>query len=473
MRRAERTDQGAFEQAERTTFTRRPSANDPFALRMATKIRNELIEAAPETRLVLPIFTVPANALGESLRRIPVLNMAFEQTRNELLGRAGVPAQVDAYGRTLTGGAALTAGLLLARTGQLTGAGPSDPTDRALWATTHQPYSIKVGDHWVSYAKSDIVGPMLGIMAGLHDQTVYQSPDHPEGALGAAAALAEYFKDQASLQTLSEVLNIGGDPNAAGKDISRLIGTTSAGFIPNFVEQLARETTDDAQRIKRSPWDYLKDRLPGASQTLDPVRNLMGEMVHKPQSPGFNSFPASLAPVNSWAKDPELDELTRLYQSTGYAPGVLSPAGGADAHFDMRDVKLEDGHSLYDALTRGRQTSMIDGQTLRQRLHDVITSDDYEAAPDGTGKAGLDPFLKENTRGGMVSKVFSDFNKQIRQDVANSSPTAARWMAVAAAKGTSNATLRAYPAEDLVKNPSLMDSLGININDFEDKVKGQ
>jgi hypothetical protein len=201
------------------------------------------------------------------------------------------------------------------------------------------------------------------------------------------------------------------------------------------------------------------------------VRNLLGEAVHKPHSPGFNSFPASIAPVNTWAKDPVLDEITRLYQTTGYAPGVQTPAAGGEAHFDMRDVKLEDGRSLYDAITRARQTSKIDGQTLRETLHALITSDDYKAASDGVGKSGLDPYDKETTRGGMVSKVFQDFSKQTRTDVANSSPMAARWMAVAAAKSTSNATLRAYPAEDLVKNPSLMDSLGIHIQDFEDKVK--
>jgi hypothetical protein len=50
---------------------------------------------------------------------------------------------------------------------------------------------------------------------------------------------------------------------------------------------------------------------------------------------------------------------------------------------------------------------------------------------------------------------------------------AARWMAVAAAKDKDVASLRTYNAGDLVKNSSLLTSLGVNIGDYEEKVKGQ
>lgn len=471
-------DQDALSAAQRTTLTRRPTPTDPYALRKAQQVRSDVIKEFPEARYILPIFTVPANAMGETLRRIPVLNLIGVETRDELLGARGVVAQGDAYGRMLTGGAALLAGWGLARNGVLTGAGPEEPNARRVWMQTHQPYSVHVGDQWYSYSKSDIVGPMLGIMAGSFDQTVNRSQDQGPGAHAWAAAmgLAGYFKDQASLKGLSDLMNIGGNPQESASTANRLLGGIASGYVPNFVEQLGREQTDDENRIKRNPWDYIKDRLPGQSQTLDPSRNTLGEPTHKPWSVGFNSFPISMANANTYAKDPVMDEMARLYQNTGYAPGVLATGAGPNTHLDYRDVKAEDGYSVYEHMVRALPEVRNDeGQSLREALQENITSPDYTQAIDGKAANSLDQFGdKELTRGGILQKTFDDFHKLAKQKAAQDSPMTAAYMATASAKSHASAVLASYPVSELVKpgGQSLMKSLGIDIDQFTQTAKG-
>lgn len=466
------TDPAAFDSAQRTTFTKQVGVEGQNSRAFAQFVQT-VRQNIPEARYILPIFNVPANAIGETLRRIPILNTLFKETQDELSGSAGALAQAEAYGRMMSGAALMTGGFAMARSGMLTGAGPTDPHARALWLTTHQPYSIRIGDTWASYNRMDAVGPLLGIVGSVFDHSVYHGVDSPEATYAGMAALAQYFKDQASLQGISDLLSFGGSPQESQGFLTHLVNGVASGFVPNFITQLGRNNLDAQARIARNPFEAILNKLPLASRTLDPMRNVLGEDVYKPQGALFNTLPVTLSPANSYAKDPVVDELGRLYEQTGYAPGVPSPGAGK-GHFDMRDVKLEDGMSLYSHLMGARQTSQVDGQTLRQALSDTINSQEYNEAVDGTGhSANSFNDMGQANRGAMLQSVFDKFSRQAKQDVAQASPTASRWLAVAAAKNTDNAALRAYSAHDLVNTPGLLHSLGIPIGDYEDKIKGQ
>lgn len=466
------TDEAALDSANRTTMVRAPDAEFTPGVASFERTVQAWRKNVPELRFILPIFQVPANALGETLRRIPGAGFLMKETVAELSGSLGAFRKAEAYGRMTLGAGFLTAGAMMARNGLITGAGPSDPQDKALWLTTHQPYSFRVGDQWVSYDRMDPVGPLFAIAAGYYDTSVYHDTDK-DTTLAAVGALAQYFKDKSALQGVADIFNFSGDPRDQASLMRRLSGTIS-GFVPAFLAPL-RTAADDGINVKRNAWDAIKDRLPGASLTLDPLRNLLGEPVHKPQDTTLeNLLPVTMTPVSDYKQEPVLDELDRLYSVTGYAPGFLSPAPGSAAHFDMRDVKIENGGSLYNALMRARTTSQIDGRTLKEALADLFASSEYDQAPDGTGKVSdLEGGPKEDTRGGMVQKLFTDYTAQTKRDVASTSPIAARWLAVAKIKNDSNNVLRGTPAEDIVNNPALLDALGISLSDYEEKVKTQ
>ncbi|MFZ3194090.1 MAG: hypothetical protein WA154_12910 [Moraxellaceae bacterium] len=463
------TDIGALDSANRTTMVRAPDPEMQPGVASFERTVTNWRKAVPELRFLLPIFQVPANGIGETIRRLPGVGLLLRETRQELGGTFGAYRQAEAHGRVLLGAGFLASASMMARNGQMTGAGPQDPKDRALWLATHQPYSIRVGDQWVAYDKMDPIGPLFAIAAGYFDDSVHRDMDQ-DTTLAAVGALAQYFKDKAAVQGIADVLNFGGDPRDQAS-ILRRVGSIGRGFVPAFLGPV-RVALDGEMRVKRNTWDYIKDAIPGYSATLDPVRNLLGEGVHKPQeSIAENLLPVTLSSVSNYQVDPVLDEMRRLYEATGYTPGVKSPSlpGGK---MDMRDVKLEDKHSLYDALMRQRRDITLDGLTLRETLQALHDSQEYADAVDGDA-SNLETDDGRENRGKLNQQVFQAFDKAALQRVAQESATAARYIAVAKAKGTNDAFLRAHSTEDLVKNPELLKALGINITDYEQEVTGQ
>ena len=221
-------------------------------------------------------------------------------------------------------------------------------------------------------------------------------------------------------------------------------------------------------RAKAGVADYIFDKLPGLSQTLDPVRNIFGEHVHKPQDSLLEGvFPVTMTQAVSFADDPEMDEVARLYESTGYAAGVLSPRTTMNGAFDPREVKLPGGGSLWNEVMYNRSVATVEGRTLRQALADLFASAEYEEAIDADA-SNLNLSNGLQSRGALVSNVFRDFNKAALVRTARESPEAARWLAVAKAKKTDDGLLRPYGARELVDNPDLMASLGIDITTYEE-----
>jgi hypothetical protein len=466
-------NQAALASSQRTTLIKPVGGeNQPIVSKF-----NDFISALrtnfPESRFVLPIFTVPANAIGEGIRRIPVLNLAFAETRSELAGEAGAPAQAEAYGRTLSGAAMLLGGLAMARAGVITGAGPPEPNARAAWEDEGmQPYSIRLGGKWISYNRLDVVGNLLAIPAAIYDRSVHTQMDNQSAAFAGVAALAQYFKDQAALQGISDLMSFGGSPNESEGFLTKLVKQTAGGLVPNAATQVLRNNIDPDKRVTRNWFEAILDKLPGTSTMLDPQRNIYGQPSQKIANAGAGMLPITVTTANTYAKDPTSDEVDRLYKMTGYAPGLLSPAlpGGKE---DMRDIKLEDGTSLYDALMRYRGIVTDDmGQHIKPALQSLFDSPEYNQAVDGNAH-NLKTTNGDDDRGAMVAKLFHQFDTEAQHEVAQASPIAARYLAVGQIKNGNNAFLRDTPTSDLVTNPALLKALGIDVTQFEDKVRGQ
>lgn len=464
-------DQAALASSQRTTLIK-PVGDGGEVATAFNKFITQLRTDWPETRYVLPIFTVPANALGEAIRRTPV-GFLFRETQQELSGSLGAARQAEAYGRMMSGAALLTGGLAMARAGVLTGPGPTDPRGRAAWeGEGFQPYSIRIGGKWISYVRMDVIGNLLAIPASMFDRSVHTQLDNESAAYASVAGLAQYFKDQAAMQGVADLMSFGGSPQEAQGYLQKLVDRTAGGFVPNFITQLGRNNVDPERRVVRNPWEAVLDKLPGASLYLDPQRNPLGEPTNKIMNVGGGVLPVSVTSANTYAKDPVADELDRLYQATGYAPGLKSPAlpGG---HEDMRDIKLEDGSSMYDALMRYRgQVTDDSGQKIRSALQSLFDSPEYNAAVDGDAR-NLRTTNGDMDRGAMVQQLFHQFDTQAQHEVASASPIAARYLALGEIKRGNNAFLRDTPTRDLATNPALLKSLGINLQDFEDKVRGQ
>lgn len=469
-------DEDMLRAAERTTLTGSVGGEGTWA-RKAAGLVNDLRANAPETRAILPIFNVAANSVGETLRRTPVLNFVFKENWEELLGRRGAVAQAEAYGRTMLGAGFLMSGLYMARSGMITGPGPDNPSDRKVWMQTHQPWSVRWGDQWVDYSRYDIVGALLGIPATLFDASVNRRQDRGFDTLSYAAvgALVGYFRDRAALQTASDLMSLGEPGTNPESFFERLQGSVAGKvLVPNFVTQLGRNVTDPTNRVKTNVLEYVMDLIPGWSKELDPLRNVLGEPVHKPKDQLVeNLLPVTYVSAVDWRDDAVIDELDRLYQATGYGAGVTPRTSVDGGFFNSQALKLEDGRSLFDAFMRQRATLEVKGLTLRDTLTELFDSAEYAEAVDADA-SNLETSDGLKSRGALVGKVFEEFNKAAKKAIANESPLAARYLAVVKAKRTDDAKLRAYGAGDLASDGGkLLDALGIDIEQYEDAARGQ
>lgn len=468
------TDEAMLESAERTTLTGSPGTEGSFARKGANFV-NDLRKSIPEVRYVLPIFNVPANAIGETLRRVPALNFMFKDNWQDLMGHNGPVAKAEAYGRTLLGGGFLMSGFYMARAGLLTGPGPDNPADRKVWLQTHQPYSVRIGDQWVNYSRYDIAGALLGIPATVFDASVHRRQDRgfEHVTYAAVGALAQYFRDRAALQTASDLMNLGEPGTNPENFFQRLEGSVGGRLlVPNFITQLGRNVSDPAVRTKNTAFEHVMDMLPLTSQGLDPLRNVLGEPIFKPQDQLLeNVLPITISSANDYDADQVIDEIDRLYQATGYGAGVTMQDDISGGFFDARKVQLEDGRSMFDAAIRQRMTVDVDGLNLRGALKELFASSEYEDAvdADASNQETSDGLI---SRGYLTAQVFRRYNSAAKAKVAEESPVAARHLAVVKAKRTDDARLAGYQAEDLATDGGkLLDALGIDIQAYEDTVK--
>lgn len=468
------TDKSLLRAAERTTLTGQPGAPDSAMRRLATSI-NGLRHDIPEVRFLLPIFNVPANALGETMRRVPFVNRLMKESMEDLRGLHGVTAQNEAWGRNLFGAAFLTAGGFMSSAGILTGGGPRNPRDRAVWLQTHQPWSIRIGDKWINYARYDVLGGLLGIPAALYDASVYHRMDKgwEDLTYGAVASTAEYFRDRAAIQTIADVFNIGTPGNNPERTWDRIVGNAAARMVvPNFVTQLGRNLTDETLNVKTGWFEIAIDAAPGLSLLNDPIRNTLGEPVNRPQNTFLeNLLPLTAAPAVTWQDDVILDEINRLYEETGYAAGVRSQSDISGGYIDAREIDMPDGRSLFDLVMERRMTTRVDGFLLREALSDLFTSDQYDDAVDADASVRESSNGMES-RGFLVSRIFTSFNEVIKEDISNEFPEAAMVFAVVDAKRRDNHLLRDYSAEDLIDNPDIFEALGIDLDAYIANVTG-
>jgi len=470
------TDQQLLRSAERTTLTSIPGEEGTL-LRKGAKAINALRAEYPETRFLLPIFNVPVNGLTETMRRLPIAripgvnSVLFKETARELAGELGPVAQADAHGRTLLAAGFMLAGFQMNKAGTLTGAGPRDPTDRKVWLATHQPYSIRIGDQWVRYDKFDILGGLLSIPATVMDMTKYNAEDQDleEVVWSGVGALGQWFRDRAALRNAVGLLALGEDPTKdTGKVFSQIGGSIASGFYPAALRTIMTDgMIAPYQPLKRSWTDYVEAALPWTASDVEVVRNVMGEPVDKPLNTVWEAIiPVSMAKAVGYDDDPVLDELDRLYQSTGYGAGADSTSFSY-GFFADKDLKLEDGKSLYTAVMQQRQVLELEGKTLREALTELFDSPEYNAAVDADSQK-KETSKGELSRGWLTAQVFKRYNTAIKSEVAQRSVIAKDWMTAAAAKRADDAYLRSYSVEELVANPALYDAAGVSRSAYEE-----
>lgn len=367
---------GASRLPEARAHAALPTFSSPLREGSFGRDLEKFVQDHPILTPILTFVRTSINITDYSFQRGSPLGLLRQHLRKELTsgGEAGAMAITRmTVGTTLWGGA-----FLLAFGDQITGRGPSDPRLRSMWLATHQPYSFKVGDTWVSYRRLEPFATSMSIMADLA-QIVRDNSDDletvEEGSrvfYGIAAAAASGMTNKTYLSGLVNFMDALGSssPNKAKRFVDGLIQTA----IPNVVQvangdPYLRQTTD--------MFDALVNRVPGWSQSLPARYNSFGEPIAMEPSRtqrALNPFP--LRDASRQVED-DILEINKAFT----APPTVERFGKISVNLHDRKYVNSTGSTLtpYERLM-----DLLSKGDLRGKVEKLVNSPKYQNAGSGT-----------------------------------------------------------------------------------------
>jgi len=301
--------------------------------------------------------------------------------------------------------------------GYITGAGPSDPEERAaLMRQGWKPYSIKIGDAYYGYDRLDPLGMTLGAAASFGEWMAMAPPDSEELAARArdpfaalAVAASQSVLNKTYMEGLSGIVDALSNPDRYGeKEVKDIL----AGFMPfGSLSGTVERIVDPETRLTPGVWEAVQAKIAGLSEGLPMRRNLWGE-PNKPDS-GLGPVYDNLSPVGvSRVKESPIDkELVRLRTFPAEIPfGVVSFSG---VPVDMK--KFPDVYSEYVRLSGNGAPDMLSGKGAKDTLNAIIEGTDprseiYRMKTDGPegGKAQMIKSIILASRQRAQQAILSD-----------------------------------------------------------------
>lgn len=233
----------------------------------------------PLLRPIITFVRTPANLLKFTAERSPLAPI-LKEWRADV--RAGGARRDMALARAALGTGIGTLAYNAALDGRITGSAPSDPAKyRFQRADGWQPYSVRIGDSWVSYNRLDPFAMTLGVAADLATRAEGMSERQLDNyAMLMVASTMQQMADKTWLSGVSDFINALTDPERYGPGYLRNLGASFA--IPNVVGQAAR-AADPYNRERDTFSEELEARVPGLSDNLLPQRDVWGNPVERDQ----------------------------------------------------------------------------------------------------------------------------------------------------------------------------------------------
>ncbi|QDP54790.1 MAG: hypothetical protein Unbinned5784contig1000_33 [Prokaryotic dsDNA virus sp.] len=416
----------AVEKARLRTFTNDLDPDNGFLSSLGSTMQ-KFGNQHPLFRLFVPFIRTPMNILLYAGRRtaLPVVNKdlggAAEYLFKTSFGNKSLDTlkskmarelaskdprvRAEAAGRMMSTLGFSATFFAAASAGNITGAGPKDKDQRAMMTQAGwQPYSLKVGDTYVSYQKMDPFATIAGVFADMFDAARY-APEGDQGAIesiitATTVSLAHNIQSKSYLQGLVQATGIISDPE---KSIPRAGGRLlSALTVPALIAS-TRDLADPNMLEVRGMVDQMIARVPMlGSAMLDPQRTVLGEPVNKKTFEGASRTTADMGGVflplliNSSTDDEVHAELAALAYPFSNPP--VSKFGT-----DLSEHKNSKGQSAYDRWMELTGSLTLGGKTkrgVRSALKRLFNSAGYQRLPvDGISELDQDsPRVREITK---------------------------------------------------------------------------
>jgi hypothetical protein len=269
---------------------------------------------------------------------------------------------MEQLSKSLLGSAVVVSAYQLAKQGLTTWEAPSGEKERELYyAAGLQPYSIKIGDKWVSYSK---LGPLAYpfAMAAAFANAKRSNPDNTwaKNTGKAMSGMLAFFGDQSYVRSIGDLVEaIQGGVNVGANAFSGQAANFAGQLIPykSFLTWVGRMTDPTYRKASTFGERMIKD-LPIVGSSLEPYKDRRG-------NDSIRDFPV----LNSFSPFKVTQEKSDIDVYNNYKDSSIKRARINDAK-----KKLE----------RGQEVSSVDGVYLNM---DGSTVDVGKVAsmPDTTG----------------------------------------------------------------------------------------
>lgn len=303
---------------------------------LVTRIANWV----PGGRVVAPFLRVPINLTKYTFGRTPLA--ALSNNYRADIAAGGARAQM-ANTKIAMGSMTMLTVMDLVYSGHVTGGGtPDKKSYQNMKSGGWKPYSLKIGDRYYSYSRTDPFGMMFGLAANIAEFTQWSAreTDDPSDGDEAIAAMmmsfSEVMVNKTYMRGVSDLVEAISDPKRyGGSYVTRLAGS----LVPAGVAHLAR-LDDPNRKAVSSMMDALKARTPGWSKDLPNVRDRWARPIEYRSGLGW-AYDV-MSPIYSSRETPSpIDsEMLRL----GYSP----EKPGADTAFNGIPVNLKHEPWVYD-----------------------------------------------------------------------------------------------------------------------------
>jgi hypothetical protein len=269
------------------------------------------------TFIIAPFIRTPANILKYTGERTPLAPI-MRTFRDNIA--AGGPQRDLALARLATGTGLMSVALDYASSGVITGPGPKEPAKReALMNTGWRPYSLKLGDKYISFNSTDPVAMPFAFAGAIAEMAKSKdlSPedyDTLEEMIGhAVGAVASTIVDKSWFQGIGQfVQTIEEAPRGPGV-VQSYIDRTASGLVPfSSVLGTVKRAIDPVQRDYNNFFEALMSQIPILSEALPAARNVWGE-ERKPQEIFGRAYDVAVPfSVSEKTGSPIDNELVRL-----------------------------------------------------------------------------------------------------------------------------------------------------------------
>lgn len=356
--------------------------------------------------LVLPFVRTPTNIARYTFERTPFAPLVG-QWRADIA--AGGARSDLALARMSTGTAIMLTAMDWANDGAISGAGPTDNTEReALMRSGWQPHSIYANGKWFSYNRADPFGATMGFAASITEAVNRGEIDQEDAdewqevTAMSIAAVSQVVINKTYMEGMSNFVEMMSDPKRHSESyINNLVGS----FTPYAALSSAVETAvDPTQREVGSPWEAVEARIAGLSEKLPPRRNLWGEPI-KAES-GMGKVYDFMSPVAVREQDvaPVDREIVRL----GGGPQRIKKRGT----FDGVPVSFKQYPEIYDEYVR------LSGNGLKNPAWDTGAKDYLNAVVSGKHPMSVVwDILPDEKRRDFIESTVRDYRGMAQRQI--------------------------------------------------------